>query len=128
GRRMPFQAYRDSTWQIWTVNADGKELKPVTSSPYDDREPAWSSDGNHLAFSSDRGGSYDIWVLTLATGAVRQITTDPSNEFMPSWRSATDIAYVSDRRDKPGIYATPATTTGASATLVAAADGALAAP
>src|SRR5882762_8643689 len=35
GRRIAFQAYRDSTWQIWTVNADGKELKPVTSSPYD---------------------------------------------------------------------------------------------
>ena len=108
GRRIAFQAYRDSTWQIWTVDADGKELKPVTSSPYDDREPAWSPDGSRLAFSSDRGGSYDIWVLTLATGAVRQITTAASNEFMPSWRSATEIAYVSDRRDKPGIYATPA--------------------
>jgi Tol biopolymer transport system component/imidazolonepropionase-like amidohydrolase len=128
GRRIAFQAYRDSTWQIWTVNADGKELKPVTSSPYDDREPAWSPDGSRLAFSSDRGGSYDIWVLTVATGAVRQITTAASNEFMPSWRSATEIAYVSDRRDKPGIYALPATATGAAETLVAPADGALAAP
>src|ERR1700730_5947443 len=109
GRRIAFQAYRDSTWQIWTITADGKELKPVTASPYDDREPAWSPDGNRVAFSSDRGGSYDIWVLTLATGAVRQITTAASNEFMPSWRSATEIAYVSDRRDTPGIYATQAT-------------------
>src|SRR5438094_4656208 len=117
GGRIAFQAYRDSTWQIWTVNADGKELKPVTSSPYDDREPAWSPDGSRLAFSSDRGGSYDIWVLTVATGAVRQITTATSNEFMPSWRSATEIAYVSDRRDKPGIYAMPVTATGAAETL-----------
>ncbi len=46
---------------------------------------------------------------------------------MPSWRSATDIAYVSDRRDKPGIYATTATRRRAE-TLVASADGALAAP
>ena len=128
GRRIAFQAYRDSTWQIWTVNADGQELRPVTSSPFDDREPAWSPDGGRLAFSSDRSGSYDIWVVTLATGAVRQITTAASNEFMPSWRSATDIAYVSDRRDKPGIYAVPAATTGAAETLVASADGALAAP
>ena len=30
GRRIAFQAYRDSTWQIWTVNADGTDLKPVT--------------------------------------------------------------------------------------------------
>ncbi|HEV2986493.1 MAG TPA: hypothetical protein VGX46_18985, partial [Vicinamibacterales bacterium] len=102
--------------------------KPVTASPYDDREPAWSPDGTRVAFSSDRSGSYDIWVLTLATGAVQQITTAASNEFMPSWRSATEIAYVSDRRDTPGIYATQATMTGGAETLVASADGALAAP
>jgi Tol biopolymer transport system component/imidazolonepropionase-like amidohydrolase len=128
GRRIAFQAYRDSTWQIWTVDVDGKELQPVTSSPYDDREPAWSPDGTRLAFSSDRGGSYDIWVVTLATGAVRQVTTAPSNEFMPSWRTAAEIAYVSDRRDTPGIYATPAAQTGAAETFVASGDGALAAP
>ena len=128
GRRIAFQAYRDSTWQIWTVGADGTDLKPVTSSPYDDREPAWSSDGTRIAFSSDRSGSYDIWVLTLATGALRQITTAASNEFMPSWRSVADVAYVSDRRDQPGVYASTASATGGAETLVAAADGALAAP
>src|SRR5580765_4698508 len=126
GRRIAFQAYRDSTWQIWTIAADGHDLKPVTASPFDDREPAWSPDGSRLAFSSDRGGSYDIWVLTLATGAVRQLTTGAANEFMPSWRTATDIAYVSDRRDRPGIYAT--SLSAATETLVASADGVLAAP
>src|SRR5947209_4918120 len=39
---------------------------------------------------------------------------------MPAWRSATEIAYVSDRREKPGIYANEQ--------LIAAADGALAGP
>ena len=127
-RRLAFQAYRDSTWQIWTVNADGTELKPATSSPFDDREPAWAPDGARLAFSSDRGGSYDIWTLTLATGDVRRITTAASNEFMPSWRSATDVAYVSDRRDAPGIYVTSTAAKGNDDILVQAADGALAAP
>ena len=100
----------------------------MTSSPYDDREPVWSPDGNRIAFSSDRGGSYDIWVLTLATGAVRQITSAASNEYMPSWRSGDVVAYVSDRRERPGIYSASATTTGASETLVASSEGALAAP
>jgi Tol biopolymer transport system component/imidazolonepropionase-like amidohydrolase len=127
GRRIAFQAYRDTTWQIWTIAADGKDLKPVTASSFDDREPAWSPDGSLIAFSSDRGGSYDIWVLRLATGAVRQLTKGDANEFMPSWRSAAEVAYVSDRRDRPGIYATTLTS-GGSETLVASADGALAAP
>src|SRR5262245_21600198 len=105
GTRIAFQAYRTSTWQIWTVKADGTDLRPVTSSPYDDREPAWSPDGRRIAFSSDRSGSYDIWTLTLATGEVKPITAGSSNEFYPSWKGANEIAFVSDRREKPGVYA-----------------------
>src|SRR5437879_9450445 len=30
GRHLAFQAYRTTTWQIWTVNADGSALTPVT--------------------------------------------------------------------------------------------------
>src|SRR5579872_5325067 len=105
GKKIAFQAYRSSTWQIWTVNVDGTDLKPVTSSAFDDREPAWSPDGARIAFSSDRSGNYDVWTVTLATGALTQITTAPSNEFNPSWRAPNELLYVSDRRDKPGIYA-----------------------
>jgi Tol biopolymer transport system component/imidazolonepropionase-like amidohydrolase len=132
GRRIAFQAYRTSTWQVWTVNADGSDLKPVTSSPYDDREPTWSPDGTRIAFSSDRSGSYDVWILTVANGSLQQVTRAPSNEYMPSWKSATEIAFVSDRRDRPGIYVTAARAVQATdpppETLLAAADGALAAP
>ena len=120
GQKIAFQAYRSSTWQIWTVNADGTDLRAVTSSPFDDREPVWSPDGSRIAFSSDRSGSYDIWTVTVSTGDVTAITTAPSNEFMPAWRGAAEIAYVSDRREKPGIYANER--------LIAAADGALAGP
>src|SRR5205809_6617097 len=68
GSHIAFQAYRTTTWQIWTIKSDGTDLKPVTAGPYDDREPSWSPDGQRIAFSSDRSGSYDVWMLTLATG------------------------------------------------------------
>jgi len=114
GKKIAFQAYRTSTWQIWTMNADGSELRAVTESPFDDREPTWSPDGTRIAFSSDRSGSYDIWILTVATGAVSQVktpphsltvasvagsqtTTFPSNEYMPGWLNNDVIAYATDR-------------------------------
>ena len=132
GTRLAFQAYRTSTWQIWTMKADGTDLKPVTSGPYDDREPVWSPDGLRVAFSSDRSGSYDVWVLTLATGDLKRVTADPSNEFYPAWRPArsgsSEIAFVSDRRDKPGVYAIDAAGSTASERLVAASEGSVAAP
>src|SRR4029453_7374491 len=31
GRRIAFQGYRSSTWSIWTVSADGSDLRQVTS-------------------------------------------------------------------------------------------------
>ena len=129
--RLAFQAYRSSTWQIWTVKADGSELKAVTSGPFDDREPSWSPDGQRIAFSSDRSGTYDVWVVTLATGDVAQLTADPSNEFHPSWRGgSSEIAFVSDRREAPGVYAVDATPSRSNAPerLVAAAEGAVAGP
>src|SRR5437773_391967 len=129
--RIAFQAYRSSTWQIWTMKADGTDLRAATSGPYDDREPSWSPDGLRIAFSSDRSGSYDVWVLTVATGDVKQVTTAPSNEYQPSWRSATEIGFVSDRREKPGIYAITLSAPGTSSTndrLVAASEGAVAGP
>src|SRR4051794_25101814 len=130
GRRIAFQAYRTSTWQIWTVNADGSDLKPVTSSPYDDREPTWSPDATRIAFSSDRSGSYDVWVLTLASGALQQMTFAASNEYMPAWRSANEIAYASDRQERPGLYGIPRSgrTPSSPDDLITASPGALSAP
>jgi Tol biopolymer transport system component/imidazolonepropionase-like amidohydrolase len=129
GTHIAFQAYRTSTWQIWTIKSDGTDLRPVTSGPYDDREPSWSPDGGRIAFSSDRSGSYDVWMLTLATGDITQVTADPSNEFYPSWHGSNEIAFVSDRREKPGVYAIAAAAgSNAAERLVAAAEGAVSAP
>ena len=99
------------------MKADGSELRPVTSGPYDDREPSWSPDGQRIAFSSDRergAGSYDIWVLTLASGEIKQVTARSvervSSVVEPASAGAgsTEIAFVSDRREKPGVYAVDA--------------------
>ena len=42
------------------MNADGSEMRAITSGPFDDREPSWSRDGSRIAFSSDRSGNYDV--------------------------------------------------------------------
>ena len=128
GTHLAFQAYHTTTWQIWTIKADGTDLRPVTSGPYDDREPAWSPDGRRIAFSSDRSGSYDVWLLTLATGEITQVTTAPSNEYHPSWNTSIEIAFVSDRQEQRGVYAIRPDMPGivSAERLVAASDGAAA--
>jgi Tol biopolymer transport system component len=126
GRRIAFQSYRDGTWRIATVAADGSGMKALTTGPFDAREPHWSPDGKSIAFSSDRSGNYDIWTLDVASSQVRQITKDPANDFFPGWSpDGREIAFVSTRTASPGVYAT---TLDGKERFIAPADGSVGAP
>ena len=57
------------------------------------------------------------------------MTANSSNEFYPSWHGSHEIAFVSDRREKPGVYAiSPVAASNPTERLVAAAEGAVSAP
>ncbi len=43
----------DSYWQIWTMKADGSNIRQVTTSPSDKRYPVWAEDGGKLLFRTN---------------------------------------------------------------------------
>jgi hypothetical protein len=47
----------EGCYHIWTVNADGSDLRCVTEGPYDDLMPCWLPDGG-IVFSSTRRRGY----------------------------------------------------------------------
>ena len=119
--------YADGVWHIYAMNADGSEMRAITSGPFDDREPSWSRDGSRIAFSSDRSGNYDVWDVEVATGAARQLTRHPANDFAPAHSPAdARIAFVSEREESRGVWTVHATT-GVESSLAPAA-GAVSAP
>ncbi len=46
---------------VWTMNAEGGGMIPVTNDAAVDWNPVWSSDGEFVYFSSDRGGGMNLW-------------------------------------------------------------------
>ena len=106
GSRIVFQAYWDGNYHIWSVGADGTELRQHTRGRFDHREPHWSPDGERLAFSSDRGGSYDIWVMALDGGDPEPLTDWPGNEYGPAFSpDGGEVAFAADG-DRAGIWVT----------------------
>jgi Tol biopolymer transport system component len=87
------------------MNADGTDLRQLTSGPRVDLSPAWSPDGTRIAFS-DLSGS--LFVVDVATSQVTSLTTyvftpkaqGPDDE--PTWSpDGTKIAF--SRNDEEGV-------------------------
>jgi serine/threonine protein kinase/Tol biopolymer transport system component len=91
--------YNDAS--LYVINVDGTGLRPLTTVPGSDFDPAWSPDGKRIAFTSLRDGTRDIYVLTLESGNVTRLTTveQPVQEnSQPSWSPfGNQIAYTVKR-------------------------------
>lgn len=55
-----------ANYDIWIMNADGSELKQLTTNGSRDDLPVFSPDGKSIYFRSNRGIKWDIWVMKLA--------------------------------------------------------------
>jgi TolB protein len=76
---------RDS--EIWVMNADGTDVRMLTSNTAHDEGPAWSPDGTMLAYSSGPTNlTVDINVMTAAGVHLRTLTDYAGRDESPDWQ------------------------------------------
>jgi len=65
GERIAFWAW-DLSYHatLWVVNADGSNLRQITTAGFD-MYPRWSPSGEKLLFESSRSGNMDIWMVSV---------------------------------------------------------------
>ena len=61
--RIVFTSLRDGNYEIYVMDADGRNQKRLTDDPRSEREPAWSPDGQRIAFRTPRGRNREIYVM-----------------------------------------------------------------
>ncbi len=59
---------------LWIINSDGTEHRPLTTGNRSDASPRWSPDGARVAYLSDADGKQQIYVRWLDTGQTARIT------------------------------------------------------
>jgi dipeptidyl aminopeptidase/acylaminoacyl peptidase len=72
-RTTDFDANRGRT-DLWLVDADGREVRQLTTDPASDTGGRWSPDGKWIWFTSTRSGSSQVWKMPAAGGDAVQVT------------------------------------------------------
>ena len=99
-----------STYEIYVMDADGKNQRRLTNNPASDHSPSWSPDGKRVVFCSNRDGhvihgipTYEIYVMDADGGNQQRLTDNPNNDSSPSWSpDGKWIAFDSVRGDGAG--------------------------
>ena len=98
GPRIVFASNRDGNWDIYSMDAKGKNLLQLTDHPKSDEYPAFSPDGRRIAFKSERDFKPDLYVMDRDGNNVIRLTNDNDFESRPSWSpDGTKIAFSAFR-------------------------------
>jgi TolB protein len=75
-----------TTSNIYLVNADGTNIRPLTNEKGSYNEnPVWSPDGTIIVFWSNRTGNKEIYVIRLDGSGLANLTNNPGEDENPSW-------------------------------------------
>ncbi|HSB66931.1 MAG TPA: hypothetical protein VLD65_10150 [Anaerolineales bacterium] len=90
-----FYSERDGDAEIYLMNVDGSDQRPLTDNAADDFSPSWSPDGRRIIFESDRDDphqracfpncNYNLYVMNADGSEQQQLTSLPGAEWHADW-------------------------------------------
>lgn len=82
--RIAFSARPDGIDHIYTMAANGTDVKQLTSGPYSDAYPSWHPSGEQLAFWRQSDG-VGIYVVNVDGSGLKRLSPSPGFDVQPWW-------------------------------------------
>lgn len=83
GNKLIFTGYRNEQWNIWEIDINSREERPLTTNNTLDDGAEYSPDGKYIYFNSVRTGTMQIWRMKADGSDQEQITFDEYNDWFP---------------------------------------------
>ena len=96
GKTLAFAGFDKGHFDIFTVGANGKNIRRLTSSRKrngrwaDNEYPSFSPDGRFILFSSNRTGRYQLYIVSVDGQYEHRLTFDNKNYYKPQWSPYMD--------------------------------------
>lgn len=102
---------------LWTINVDGSNHRPLTTGNYSDSNPRWSPDGGRLLYTSNRAesGKTQIYVRWMDSGQTSVLTNLENSPTGVAWSpDGKQISFLSLVKGKgPSVITLPTAPSGA---------------
>jgi hypothetical protein len=115
GSQIAFSGSNGGLTDLYIVNADGTNLRRLTSDRHAAMQPQWSPDGTRIAFATDRGdgASFDVlrfphWriaVMHIEDGTIEVLPGQRGLNINPQWApDSRSLIFISDRTGISNLF------------------------
>src|SRR4029453_12048897 len=95
--RLIYTSMRSGQRDLFSVNADGSDLKQLTDGPHRDDYPVATPDGRYVVFESARDGAHSIWRVDVDGRNPKRLTSGGYDSEPVCSPDSKWVVYVSDQ-------------------------------
>lgn len=99
---VAFVANVDGNWDLYAADDDGRNVRRLTNTPYDEKAPSWSSDREKIVYATSDG---HLNIVETATGESKRVGADEQGtaKICPSFSpDGKEIAFAQFRPPEEG--------------------------